>query len=93
MRGRETFNGPKGACFQCHGKDGNFAQANPGILKILNPKPSNLRNAGSQKFKTDSKRFDVIKNGVPGTSMVGFRDKLTDEEISDIVAYLRTFEQ
>jgi mono/diheme cytochrome c family protein len=36
---------------------------------------------------------EVIKNGKKGTAMVAFGDKLKDEEISALVAYIRSLKK
>lgn len=91
-RGRKVFNG-KGICYYCHGTDGYLdkrpqlnADTNR-VIDSLDPKPANLRNPGSLMLKTDDERFRIIREGHLGTGM--FPDNnLTDEEITDTLAYL-----
>jgi mono/diheme cytochrome c family protein len=91
-QGRKVFNG-KGICNYCHGSDGHLKQRpqlapeTNAIIDRLDPKPANLRSPGSLKLKTDDERFRLIREGHLGTGM--FPDTtLTDEEITDTLAYL-----
>lgn len=40
------------------------------------------------KYRTDKERFNVMKNDIPGTGMVGMT-QLSDEELWLIVPYLK----
>ncbi len=93
-RGRNLFNG-KGICFYCHGEDGRIdrlPRLAPQTIEIINnlhPKPTDLRNPGRLTLKTDDERFNLIRKGHSSTGM--FPDTLlTDEEITDLLAYLTT---
>ena len=85
--GKTLYDG-KGACFNCHGKDGD---GNGPLAAQLNPSPRNFRHHGLWRHRTEGEIFWVIKNGSPGTSMVGFGGQLTDKEIWSIIQYLRGF--
>jgi mono/diheme cytochrome c family protein len=39
--------------------------------------------------ETDAELFAAIKSGVPGTAMMAFGDRLSDEEIRDLIAFIR----
>ena len=91
-QGRKVFNG-KGICYYCHGRDGyldqrpQLAPETTAFIDRLDPKPANLRNPGSLRLKTGDERFRLIREGHLGTGM--FPDAtLTDEEITDTLAYL-----
>ncbi len=86
-RGRGLYNG-KGTCFNCHGKDGD---GNGPVAAQLDPSPRNFQHHGFWRHRTEGEIFWVIKNGSVGTSMVGFGDQLTDEEIWSIIQYERSF--
>ena len=86
-QGKVLYDG-KGACFNCHGKDGD---GNGPLAAQLNPSPRNFRHHGLWRYRTEGEIFWVIKNGSPGTSMVGFGGQLTDQEIWSIIPYLRGF--
>ncbi len=86
-RGKALYNG-KGACFNCHGKDGD---GNGPLAAHLNPSPRSFRHHGFWRHRTEGEIFWVIKNGSAGTGMVGFGEQLTDEEIWSIIQYERSF--
>jgi cytochrome c553 len=91
-RGRVVFNG-KGACYYCHGIDGNkdqrpqLAADTAALIAQLNPPPTNLRNPKALHLKTDKQRARAIRDGHPGTGM--FPDTtMTTQELTDTLAYL-----
>jgi mono/diheme cytochrome c family protein len=86
-KGKTLYNG-KGTCFNCHGKDGS---GNGPVAGQLDPSPRNFRHHGFWRHRTEGEIFWVIKNGSPGTSMIGFVGQLTDEEIWAIIQYERSF--
>jgi mono/diheme cytochrome c family protein len=85
--GKTLYDG-KGACFNCHGKDGD---GNGSLAAQLNPSPRNFQHHGFWRHRTEGEIFWVIKNGSAGTGMVGFGGQLTDKEIWSIIQYLRGF--
>jgi mono/diheme cytochrome c family protein len=85
--GKTLYDG-KGACFNCHGKDGD---GNGPLAAQLNPSPRNFRHHGLWRHRTEGEIFWVIKNGSAGTGMVGFGGQLTDKEIWSLIQYLRSF--
>lgn len=80
-RGGETF---ASQCVACHGANGEG-----GVGPALNSKTL-LKNTPDAIF------FSVIRSGVPNTQMpswsVDFGGPLTDEDIRDVVAYVRAWE-
>jgi mono/diheme cytochrome c family protein len=88
-KGKALYHG-KGTCFNCHGPEG--AGDGP-VASQLNPSPRNFQHHGFWRHRTEGEIFWVIKNGSPGTSMVGFAGQLTDEEIWAVIQYERTFSQ
>jgi len=91
-RGREVFNG-KGACYFCHGIDGYLARKprlekdTAALIARLNPPPTDLRNPGALRLKTNKERSRAIREGHPGTGM--FPDTtMTDQELADTLVYL-----
>ena len=86
-QGKALYNG-KGACFNCHGKDGG---GNGPLAAQLNPSPRNFQHHGFWRHRTEGEVFWVIKHGSVGTSMVGFGDQLTDKEIWSVIQYIHTF--
>jgi mono/diheme cytochrome c family protein len=67
--GNALFDG-KGTCFACHGKDADTVTGLNPLVHALNPKPTDLRDPRALRFVTDAERFNVLKNGIPGTGMV-----------------------
>lgn len=81
-------------CAVCHGIEGKGD--GPGAAH-LDPKPRDftrglykIRTTGSGQLPTDEDLFRVITEGLPGTSMPGWRH-LPEEERSALVTYLKTF--
>lgn len=74
-------------CVQCHGKDG---KADTKMGKTLNAK--DLTDPKVQAAFSDAKAAESIKNGVKEngkTTMKAFGDKLSDDDIKALVAYVR----
>src|SRR4029077_17343483 len=86
-QGKALYNG-KGACLNCHGKDGG---GDGPLAAQLNPSPRNFQHNGFWRHRTEGEIFWVIKNGSVGTSMVGFGGQLKDEEIWSIIQYMHSF--
>jgi mono/diheme cytochrome c family protein len=86
-KGKALYNG-KGTCFTFHGKDGG---GNGPAAAGLDPSPRNFDHHGFWRHRSEGEIFWVIKNGSPGTSMIGFAGQLTDEEIWAIIQYERNF--
>jgi mono/diheme cytochrome c family protein len=80
-RGRAIYNEQ---CVSCHG-----AQGEGGVGPALN-------NRTVLKNTLDSVFFSVIRSGVPSTQMpawsVNFGGPLTDEDVRDVVAFIRAWE-
>ncbi|MBX3236009.1 MAG: c-type cytochrome [Nitrospiraceae bacterium] len=85
--GKALYRG-KGTCVNCHGPEG--AGDGP-VAAALNPSPRNFQHHGFWRHRTDGEVFWVVKHGSTGTSMIGFGDQLTDEEIWSIIRYEQTF--
>ncbi len=78
-------------CAQCHGKDGH---ADTKIGKMLNAK--DLTDSKVQAGFTDAQAADAIKNGIKEggkSKMKAFGDKLSADEITALVAYVRTLKK
>jgi mono/diheme cytochrome c family protein len=72
-------------CEMCHGPQGH---GDGPAGQSLEPKPGNL--AEVQTRAGDDYLFWRIHDGKPGTSMVAWRGILTDEQIWQAVAFIRT---
>jgi len=91
-RGRNIFHG-KGACSYCHGMDGYLDRLpqmkadTAALVARLNPPPTDLRNPGVLRLKTNKERARAIREGHPGTGM--FPDRtMTDQDLADTLFYL-----
>jgi cbb3-type cytochrome c oxidase subunit III len=71
-------------CMMCHGADGS------GFAALKTP---NFTDPKWQSSTKDKAMREVIKNGKKGTAMVGFGSQLKDEEISAVVAYIRSLKK
>lgn len=80
-RGRELF---QLNCVSCHGADG---RGDGPSAAGLNPPPSDFRL--HMPNHTDPEFFNFIANGYPGTAMPAFRQALSDEDIWNLVNFLR----
>jgi mono/diheme cytochrome c family protein len=79
--GAEVF---KSYCVSCHGEYGR----GDGVAGAsLDPQPKNL--AELQAQVTDDYLFWRIHSGKPGTSMVAWNGILTEEQIWQVVAFIR----
>lgn len=72
-------------CEMCHGSQGHGDGPAGGSLE---PKPGNL--AQVQAKAGDDYLFWRIHDGKPGTSMVAWKGILTDEQIWQAIAFIRT---
>ena len=72
-------------CATCHGQEGH---GDGPAGQSLEPRPKNL--AEIQSKAGDDFLFWRIHDGVPGTSMVAWNGILSDEQIWQIVSFLRT---
>ena len=74
-----------GKCAMCHGKTG----AGDGMAAAaMNPKPTNFTSAEYQESRTDEQIAEAIKTGKG--SMPAYGEKLSDEAIEGLVAYIRS---
>jgi len=78
-------------CVGCHGATGKGDGA---AAAALNPKPKDHTDGKAMKALSDKYLFDIIKNGGASQKkspiMPGSGKKFNDQEISDMVAYIRS---
>ncbi|GBE19123.1 MAG TPA: cytochrome c [Euryarchaeota archaeon] len=74
-------------CKNCHGSEG-FGDGAQAIM--YEPKPTNLHDSQVQD-KSEGELFQLISEGVKGTSMPAFK-WLSEDDRWDIVNFMRTFE-
>ena len=82
----------QGFCLKCHGVDG---KGDGPAAAILSKKPQDYTDCAYMAKQSDEKLFNVIKNGGAanglGPDMQAWKDAFEDNEIRDLVAYVRTF--
>jgi mono/diheme cytochrome c family protein len=81
-RGAEVF---RTNCEMCHGPQGH---GDGPAGQSLEPKPGNL--AQIQTMAADDYLFWRISEGKPGTSMVAWKGILTEQQIWQAIAFVRT---
>ncbi len=83
-------------CMACHGEEGDGLGP---AAERLNPPPRDFT-AGTYKIKTtgfddmvpnDTDIVRMINEGMPGTAMPGWNDILSEQDILDVVAFIKTF--
>jgi mono/diheme cytochrome c family protein len=75
----------KDMCVICHGPEG---RGDGPQARILSPEPQDFTNRAYMETKTDEELIDVTRDG--RGPMPGFGDELTEQQIRDVVAYIRT---
>jgi mono/diheme cytochrome c family protein len=68
-------------CSMCHGVDGK------GYAAIKTP---NFTDPKWQAAHPDKELKDAVENGVKGTAMVSFKDKLSQQEMAAVLKYIRS---
>ena len=81
VSGREIY---VNTCIRCHGIDGKGALG----IKLV-PPPADLTSLAVQS-RLDGTLFRRIHEGKPNTAMGAWKHALSDEEIWDVLAYVRT---
>lgn len=81
VTGREIY---VNTCIRCHGIDGKGALG----IKLV-PPPADLTSPVVQN-RLDGTLFRRIHDGKPNTAMGAWKYSLSDEEIWDVLAYVRT---
>ena len=74
-------------CANCHGISGN---AKGMMARSMTPKPRNFSCKVMMKDIPDGQLFWIIRKGSPGTGMLPY-NKLNDDQIWQLVAYIRHF--
>ena len=83
-RGRVVF---EQRCVPCHG-----AQGRGDGYPFLKPPPADLT-AFAVRNKTDADLLITIRHGHPDTAMGSWRFTLTEKEVWDVLAYVRTLQK
>ncbi len=83
-------------CLQCHGEDGDGLGP---AAERLNPPPRDFT-FGLYKFKStpfdedlpnDGDLLRMVRDGMPGTAMPGWSGLLNEQDMWDVIAYIKTF--
>lgn len=74
-------------CVSCHGTKG---KGDGPVAAHLTPPPADLTSQ-SVRQKKDQDLLKTIREGKPGTSMPAWKGGLSDQQIEEVLAYIRTF--
>ena len=83
-------------CLQCHGEDGDGLGP---AAERLNPPPRDFT-LGEYKYRTsgfdsvmpnDADLMRMIRDGMPGTAMPGWDDMLSEQDMADVMVYIKYF--
>jgi cytochrome c oxidase cbb3-type subunit III len=74
----------KSNCVMCHGADGKGFEA---------LKTPDFTSPKWQASLTDKQMRAVIKDGKKGTAMAAFGEKLSDDQITAVIAYIRSLKK
>ncbi len=72
-------------CAFCHAADGTGRNW---IGSFLEPHPRDLTDPAFMRTLTPARLAEVIREGLPGTTMPAWRDVLSEDQIAAIVAYI-----
>jgi mono/diheme cytochrome c family protein len=72
-------------CARCHKEDGSGGKV------VIDGEELRVPNFASEKMKKepDKEFIEVIKNGIPDEGMPSFKKELTEEQIKDLVNFIR----
>ncbi|MGH7236812.1 MAG: c-type cytochrome [Nitrospiraceae bacterium] len=73
-------------CAVCHGPQG---RGDGPEAPFLSPRPASLISAGTS-VKSDAEFLAVIANGKPRTAMPAWKDRLSEEQRREVLAYIRS---
>lgn len=74
------------SCMACHGPQG---KGDGPTGKVLVPPAADFTSAASKK-KSDADLLTIIKNGKPPTAMVAWKGQLSEQDIQNVLAYVKT---
>ena len=82
-RGKTIYNT---RCAVCHGAQG---KGDGPEAPFLSPRPSSLLSAATS-VKSDAELLRIIEAGKPRTAMLAWKDRLSEAERQDVLAYIRS---
>lgn len=74
-------------CASCHGPTG---KGDGPAASALQPPPKDISRPRTEAERMPPSRVEIIRNGKPGTAMVGFAAVLKPDELAAIEAYIHT---
>ena len=74
------------SCVACHGPQG---KGDGPTGKVLVPPAADFTSAASRK-KSDADLLKIIENGKPPTAMIAWKGQLSDQDIQNVLAYVKT---
>ncbi|UCB55657.1 MAG: c-type cytochrome [Thiotrichales bacterium] len=74
-------------CSVCHGEKGD---GNSHAAAGLRPPPKDFTTSEAKQVLTREYMVHIIRDGKPGTAMMGFASQLTEQQISNLSDYIRT---
>ena len=93
-RGKEVY---EESCAHCHGTEG---RGDGSAAENLLPKPRDftrglykIRSTEAGELPTDQDLYDIITEGMPGSSMPGWETSLNADDRWELVAYIKTFHE
>ena len=91
-KGKQVY---ENSCAHCHGIEG---RGDGSAAENLLPKPRDftrglykIRSTETGELPTDQDLFDIITEGMPGSSMPGWETALSANDRWEVVAYIKTF--
>lgn len=75
-------------CEGCHGRLGDGRGS---VARHLSVPPGNFTDPLQASFLSDQARLEILRNGSPGTTMRGFADTLTEQELFEVFEQVRVF--
>ena len=91
-KGKEVY---EESCAHCHGTEG---RGDGSAAENLLPKPRDftrglykIRSTEAGELPTDQDLFDIITDGMPGSSMPGWETSLSANDRWEVTAYIKTF--
>lgn len=73
-------------CVACHGASGT---GDGPMGQVLDPPATDFTSAQHKK-KTDAVLLGIIQNGVSGTAMSPWKSSLSEQDMQDVLAYIRS---
>ncbi|MGJ8649833.1 MAG: heavy metal-binding domain-containing protein [Opitutaceae bacterium] len=83
-KGKEVY---ARTCVTCHGVSG---KGDGPASVVFAQKPADFTDPAHSSYYSDQGRIHIIKNGVPGTPMTGWKSILKEDEVQAVYGYVRS---